>query len=368
MKKWLFYKEKWDIMNYFVLFLITFAIALFGSIVFDKMKIPCGQMIGALICVTAFNIFTENAVFPVIFKNMSQILSGTMIGRKVTKQDVIELRKVIIPTCILLVFMTLMNITVGVSVNKLGGLDIATALFAAAPGGLSDMALLADDLGANAAYVTILQLVRVLTIYMVMPAIIKNIVGKNSKSDGEVRKQNTAASSASEKLPLKTQLFRFSVTMAIGVAGGILFHYIGVPSGYMIGAMVLTAIYNVFTGNGFYYKKLNFLSQNFSGAYLAIGITMEDILGLGQLIIPTVIVLLGVVVFAVLSGFVINKATKLDIGVSVMASTPGGISEISLLSEELGSDTTKVSVMQSCRLMFVLVVFPTLIRVLSSVL
>ena len=47
-----------------------------------------------------------------------QILSGALIGSKVSRKDVAALKKILLPTAILLLFMTLMNLTLGMSREK----------------------------------------------------------------------------------------------------------------------------------------------------------------------------------------------------------------------------------------------------------
>ena len=123
-------------------------------------------------------------------RTVVQVFSGAMIGSKVSKKDVVELKYIIVPTIILLLFMTLMNVSLGLIIYKVGRLDIATALFASSPGGLSDMALLSEELGANSTYVTLLQLIRVITIFSFMPAIVKRVISKkNMKQAKEIHEQ-----------------------------------------------------------------------------------------------------------------------------------------------------------------------------------
>ena len=61
--------------------------------------------------------------------------------------------------------------------------------------------------------------------------------------------------------------------------------------------------------------------------------------------------IIGVLLFALITSFIMHKLTKLDFSVCLMASTPGGLQEMSLLSDELGADTPKIAVMQTSRLM-----------------
>ena len=62
-------------------------------------------MLGAMIGVAIFNIFSGKGFFPEELRTVVQVFSGAMIGSKVSKKDVVELKYIIVPTIILLLFM-----------------------------------------------------------------------------------------------------------------------------------------------------------------------------------------------------------------------------------------------------------------------
>ena len=71
--------------------------------------------------------------------------------------------------------------------------------------------------------------------------------------------------------------------------------------------------------------------------------------------------MLGIVVYTFGMAFVLHKITKLDWITCMVASTPGGIQEMSLLADELGGDAPKVALIQTCRLIFVILILPSVI-------
>lgn len=94
-----------------VFFLATLAVACAGAWIGKQVKIPAGAMLGAMAGVAVFHIFTGWGRFPSELKTVVQILSGALIGSKVSRKDVAALKKILLPTAILLLFMTLMNLT-----------------------------------------------------------------------------------------------------------------------------------------------------------------------------------------------------------------------------------------------------------------
>ena len=77
---------------------------------------------------------------------------------------------------------------------------------------------------------------------------------------------------------------------------------------------------------------------------------------------PMVILLAGMMVFTVLIGLFLHKVFHMEIGMALMASTPGGLQDISLMAEDMGFDAPKIAVMHTCRLLCVVALFPTLLE------
>ncbi|MBP7401173.1 MAG: AbrB family transcriptional regulator [Clostridia bacterium] len=406
-------------------FLLTNAIGAAGGILLFRLKVPAGAMIGSMIAVMVFNIFAHAAVYPDDIRKYVQIASGILIGCRIQRKDVGELKKVIVPSLLLMLGMFTLNLSFAFLFTRFGGLDINTSLFAAAPGGMSDMALIAEDLGANTAQVAMLQLARILFIISLFPALFKWLAARGWRL---IRRKRPAAggtadgpgdsgsplaadvsgpaaavgacalapdvcpepgpsaakpdSGARSRLPMgmklrsaagslrirPASLGRFLLTIGIAVAGGLLFFSFGIPAGAMIGAMLATALFGVLSGKALFPTKLRPLIQISVGAFLGARMTMDSLLSLRDLMIPALIMLVGLIIASLGFGYLIHRITGLSISTCFLASTPGGLAEMSLIAEELGCDAPKVAVMHTFRLMMVILLFPTLLRVLSGIL
>ena len=115
-----------------------------------------------------------------------------------------------------------------------------------------------------------------------------------------------------------------------------------------------------------YPTQLSRTLQVCSGAYIGIRLDRAAIMQMDALIIPLIIMVVGIMFFVFVVPLIIHKVTGLELTTCMMASTPGGVQEMSLLSEELGADTPKIAVMQTCRLMSVIMFFPTMIRFVAG--
>lgn len=154
---------------------ITFLLAEGAGLLGKLSGIPAGAMTFAIFAVAAFNMKTGRAYLPKRVKLVAQCIMGTIVGLGVTVEDVRGMPALIQPILIVLVCTLCCNYICGFLMHKLCRLDISTSLFGSIPAGVSDMALIATDLGGDAPKVAVLQLVRYIGLFTVMPVLIKLI-------------------------------------------------------------------------------------------------------------------------------------------------------------------------------------------------
>ncbi len=134
----------------------------------------------------------------------------------------------------------------------------------------------------------------------------------------------------------------------------------------MLGAMIAGAIFTVFRGRNKFPPNLRVFMSILSGAYMGCRFTRADLANIHVLIVPIIIMFIGIIVFILVNAALLSKFTDLDYATAMFASTPGGISEMAILSEEMGVDSFKVSVLHTCRLFFVIAFFPTMNKLVCA--
>lgn len=107
--------------------------------------------------------------YPMNLRVVMQVLSGLVIGRRFTRSDVRALKTMFVPAIILVVSMLTINWIFGYIIASFSELDLVTALFVAAPGGVSNLALIAIDFGATMEHVALLQLFRFVFVVLAFP-------------------------------------------------------------------------------------------------------------------------------------------------------------------------------------------------------
>ncbi len=357
-------------MDDFLFFLLTLAVALLFGAIGHKLRLPAGAMVGGILGAVIVNLTMDRAYFYADIKIVLQILSGVMIGSKIGKRDLLALRTILLPMLFLQLAMVALNLGIGFAVDHFSTLDLATALFSTAPGGMADMALISSDQGANTAYVGILQLIRILTIFIFMPVIFKRILTKGKTGGAGALPPPPTDNPEPQDAPAPPKLSpaayakRFAVLVAVATAGGLACHFLGMAAGALTGGMIASGALCVLRGTLPFPGKLRFFLQVFSGAFVGVGIDRACIATMPALLVPALIMIAGIFLFVFLASTLMRKLFRLDLGVCLLASTPGGVQEMSLLSEDLGCDTAKIAVMQSTRLMIVILLFPTMLKLI----
>ena len=352
-------------------FIITLLVGLIGAMIALKFKVPAGAMIGSLFAVAIFNILTSNADLPQSYKIIAQISTGTFIGAKITANDVKGLKNIFLPSLIMVILMGIVNFLMGYFIYKFTPLDMVTALFATAPGGLTDMTIISYDFGADSSKVALLQMVRLISVVSLIPTLIKIIVKNFNKSKGNIQKILFLKLILPKKilshiLTKKEKFIKVFITLIIGAIGGVIGKILNIPSGAMTLSMVATAIYNIYSSNAFMPLRLRQLIQVLAGALIGAKMTLGDIVSLKEIFIPVGIVIMGFCLMNLLLGILIYKITDFSVETSLFATAPGGMSDISIIASELGADTPKVATMQFFRLVTVVAIYPIIINIIKD--
>lgn len=349
-------------MENFGLFLLTMLVASVGGYIGKKLNIPTGIMVVGMIFVAVLNAGFGKAYFYGPLTNCVQILAGILVGSKLDREAVSELRRIVVPTVVLVVCMMILNVCASLLIITFSPLDLTTAMFASAPGGLTDMTIMSADFGANSAYVAIIQVCRQLAIFLFMPSIIK-AVNKEQLEANRVS-QKKAETKKTEEKPM-SRLFTVAV---IATISSLICIRLGVNGGAIIGSMVASGIYCA-TGHSYPFPKfLCNVLQVFTAAFTGLKLTRDVIRMLPVLGVPILCVMSCIVIFAIGIGLLVYKISGIDRATCMLASTPGGLSEMSLLSEDLGADTVKIASMQTVRMFSVVLFFPPVISLIMRVL
>ncbi len=263
--------------------LVLHVVGATGALLLRRLRIPAGALIGALVAVMILNSFQSNAtIYPEDLRVFVQILSGLVIGTRFTRSDIKTLKTMVFPIIILVLTLLSTNLLFAFIMQHFTSLSFMTSFFACAPGGVSDLALVATDFGAVMEHVALLQLFRLVSVIIVFPPMIRAMLKIDEKASPA--KTMTRVGSSISVSPSW-----FLATIACALTGGLLFNAVSIPAGAILGSIVGVALLNLVSDKATYPKVLKILVQIAAGSYIGSRITVQTLFEIKVLLLPAVI-------------------------------------------------------------------------------
>lgn len=356
----------------------AFLIGAAGCLVFRKLSLPVPGILGSLFFAAALNLAGYFPDFPIRWLSWySNIVIGAYVGLQVNRTSLGFLRELPMPAFIISGGMLFLSLAGGALLYWFSDLDMATAFLGSTTGGIAEMALLAMSLGADMASVTLLQVFRLLAAILVTPTVCRkwtqwqNRREKKAFSSAFVRKpekkrpsalsDDESDAAAAPRFSLQKVVLLFTIALAGGLTG----FYLRMPVGLLTGAMFSVAAAGL-TGLdlGRVPPVLRTMAQIGIGVVIASNVTLSTLrqftLLAGPVILLTGIMVLCSIALAVL----LHKMTGWNYPTCLLSTSLGGLSQMSIIAEEMGADPLKVSILQTVRLVSILMVLPFLFNYL----
>lgn len=350
--------------------LLTFLIGTAGGLLFLKLKFPAGAMVGAMAAAAVFSIVTGRAELPVNLRLITQMIAGAYIGSSIQYKDVLALRRIILPAFLMIFSMITLDLIMGFFLYRATSLDLPTALMASAPGGLMDISLMSADVGADASQVALLQLLRLMTVMSFFPLMLKKISGSGS-GDRTARDEDSddpLELSDQERTTIRNHWYlsrrkreNLTLTLVIALMMGYLGYRLGIPAGALTFSMIFAALFNILTGRGYLPASMRLVTQMLAGTLIGVRMRWEDINALRTVFVPALLLMIGIILINLTVGYLLDRLTGIGRITALIASVPGGMSDMALIAGDLGGDQSKVAVLQLFRYVFVVAVYPVII-------
>ena len=158
---------------------------------------------------------------------------------------------------------------------------------------------------------------------------------------------------------------RFIMTLLVGATGGIIGMKLKLPAGALFGAMVSTAIYNLLSNKGYVPPQANTILQIVLGATIGLNFTMGTLKGLGSIFFSALVMVVGLLAFSLILGWLIHRFTGMDLITALFSASPGGLSNIVLISDAYGAQAHVVALLHTLRMISVVVFMPLIVKFIS---
>ncbi|WP_113747705.1 AbrB family transcriptional regulator [Bacillus altitudinis] len=358
--------------------LILIAVSGLGGFLLSLTGMSIGWMIGTLMT-AAFIALRRPALFQRKGKNtlrihsrwllLGQFILGIELGQKMNMKVLHIFAENWLPVSFMLVFSILLAMLSGFVLWKLSKTDMLTSFVGTAPGGLSAMPGIAQEVGANTAVVSLVQTIRVLMVVLTIPFTVFYL---NTKSQSDVVVAQGSAFSSGV-----FTISNISWTAAL-IVGAWLMSRLAVrlhfPAPWLIGSMLGVAALQVgagaLTGHDlipYWPAQANIASQVFLGATIGSKMNKQMFVGLKNTLIVAVVSSAGLIAATVLSSIAIAEITGISVITAILAFSPGGIAEMATTAVTLHEDSTFVVAVQVVRIILVIAMLPPFFRFLHHV-
>jgi membrane AbrB-like protein len=367
-----------DAMTIFEQSVIIISLALASYWVFSKLRLPSPSFIGPMVAIGIFQIFGGGLqAIPLRAVNIFQIIIGLSVGASINHQKIRELKKIALPSIVVAVF-TLVTTAIFTLLIRNFTTDYPTALFSAAPGGITEMGVIALSYHAEMAIVSTFQFSRLVIVISIIPLIskfVKNnargetipekITQEDIISPEDISQENVLQNGKK----VQTRHFPYNrkqiLMFVAGATGGLILVSFRLPGGGVIGSMFIFGILNVvFRENILFPRHISTFARLGVGSTIGLEFSPQMVQKVGEMLLPIIAFSILIVFGNLLVGWVIRYITKWDTTTCLLSTSPGGISQMLAVGEEMNADTLMISILQMVRMVTIIGCVPIIAAII----
>jgi len=240
--------------------------------------------------------------------------------------------------------------------RKLGGYDPTTAFFCAAPGGLNEMILMGGAAGGDETRISLAHAIRVFAVISLV-ALVFGLVFNVASGDNPAAFIGFSDLSATD----------LALLAACALAGGPLARLCKLPAPGLLGPMVLSALVHL-TGLVALPPPtiLVIAAQVTIGTVLGCRFIGARLAETGRDIAIALTATLGMLVITAICAFIVAWTSATQPDQAILAFSPGGLAEMSLLALAMGQDVAYVATLHVVRIVLVLLAVPIMVHYLGA--
>ena len=335
---------------------MALSVGAIGGVVFTYLRAPLPWMLGAMCATTAAAIMGANVRIPRGLRWIMLSVLGVMLGGAFTP-DVLGRSSLWIGSlATLFAFVVFVAGSVAYSLRRFARFDATTAYFSASPGGLSEMVAVGDAMGGDERTISLMHAVRLLLTVLAVPFWFRLFQGYEPSAQGSIGNMDWAIAPGD------------AIVLGLcAVTGYWAAKRLHVPAPALTGPLVFSALVHL-SGltAGSPPGSLTALAQVVIGTSLGcrfVGIAVREMLGT---MVTGALSTLFMLALAVVLALTVEATAGLPFAALLLAFTPGGLAEMTLISLSLGIDAAFVSTHQMMRIFFIVALFPFAFRFLTG--
>jgi len=341
-------------------FVLTMVTALIGGTSFMMMQLPIPWLLGPMISVLiASNVWKAHYGLPRQVRDTGMIIVGYTIGLSLTAKALQEMSHLLPSMLLMTMLLMLLCSGMAYAVSKLARIDYLTVLMGSIPGGLTQVLALAQETEeVNITVVTVMQVIRLMTIIICVPALIFSPVFGNRQAEALATQVTSVAhANAASIFP---NLLIFGVVCIVFALVG---NKIRFPTAYLLGPAIGTACLQMVGLSGptlpsVLINAAQFMIGAYVGLLLKPGELTHKLRTISLAIISSLLLVSGALGFSLL----LTKFQPISMSTALLSLSPGGMDQMSLIAHVVHADLSMVAGFQLFRMMFIFFIIPPLLR------
>lgn len=343
--------------NHFGRIALALAIGAAGGFVFTKLTMPLPWMLGAMLFNTAAALMKVPVAPPVKIRPGMVLVLGVLLGSGFTPDMMDRAGQWATSLGLLAVYIAVVGAAVVPFYMIVGGFDRTTAYFSGMPGGLQEMLTIGHAMGGNDRMIALTHASRILLVVFAVAFWFRLVEGL------EMGDRSRFGASILDVAPLD-----LLILAACGAVGWPLARLLRFPAPMLVGPMLVSAAVHLagVTASKPPIELVNF-AQLILGTIIGCrfqGTEMREFRRVILLSLGATGVMMAV---TALFTWIVSHLSHIDPILVLLAYSPGGLAEMSLVALALQADVAYVALHHTVRIAVVVIGAPLVFRVMRRI-
>ncbi|MBL6958264.1 MAG: AbrB family transcriptional regulator [Rhodospirillales bacterium] len=335
---------------------LALAIGGVGGFIFDWLTMPLAWLIGAMCFTTTAALSGVRMKIPAPLRNAMVMVIGLMMGSSFTPEVLDRAGQWVPSLAMLMVYIIVAGGLLFIILYWKFRYGLATAYFSAAPGGLNDMMIIGSAFGGDERIISLSHSVRILVTVLIIPFWFRFVYDYVPASNAATFGTFSDISYAD-----------LAILVACAVVGYAVARLMRITAAQLIGPLVFSAAVHLLGITDAKPPGLAItVAQWIIGAYIGSRFVGVSIRRVADVMATAVFGTVFLVVMAAFFALGLERLTGLPFTTLLLAFSPGGLPEMSLISLSLKADTAFVATHHLARITVIVILVPVVFRLIRG--
>ncbi|MDC1382923.1 AbrB family transcriptional regulator [Candidatus Puniceispirillum sp.] len=336
---------------------LALGIGVISGFIFNWATMPLPWMLGPMFANIIAALIKLPVFGPTRIRPFVSVVIGLMLGSSFTPAFFNQIELWALSMAFLLLYLVVAGIVVVPFYRLVAGFDMPTAYFSGMPGGLMEMMIVGKDMGGDEKSIILAHTSRIVVVVALVAIWFRWVQGVDLSDRSQF-------GTPFSQIPF----YELIVLTFAGVAGFFVGRFLRLPASMLLGPMLISAALHSFSVvHNPPPQELVIIAQIFLGTIIGcrfVGTDPKTIIRAIRLGAGATLLLLGITFsFA----FLLYSLFRQSLEQVVLAYSPGGLAEMSLVAMAMNADIAYVASHHLIRITFVMMMAPLVFRFFSVV-